>query len=86
VIFGFKRPSIFVPNLFFCKAVTQAAIVTAIFNNWHWKKESRCSPSSIIVIFYTTGLLSLPQSEIRAGKLLVDPGQHQEELTATVLW
>ena len=29
--------------------------------------------------FHTTGLLSLPQSEIRAGKLLVDPGHLQEE-------
>ncbi len=40
---------------------------------------SRCSPRSIIAVFHTTGLLSLPQSEIRAGKLLVDPGHLQEE-------
>jgi hypothetical protein len=30
--------------------------------------------SVIIAVFHTTGLLSLPQTEIRAGKLLVDPG------------
>ncbi len=40
---------------------------------------SRCSPSSIIAIFHTTGLLSLLQNKIRAGKLLIDPGHLQEE-------
>jgi hypothetical protein len=30
--------------------------------------------------FHTIGLLSPPESEIRAGKLLVDPGHLQEEL------
>ncbi len=40
---------------------------------------SRCSPSSIIAIFHTTGLLSLPQNKIRAGELLIDPGHLQEE-------
>jgi hypothetical protein len=34
-------------------------------------------PSFIIAILHTTGLLSFPQSEIRAGKLLVDPGHLQ---------
>jgi hypothetical protein len=31
-------------------------------------------------IFHTIGLLYPPESEIRAGKLLVDPGHLQEEL------
>ncbi len=31
-------------------------------------------------MFRTSGLLSLPESEIRAGKLLFDPGNLQEEL------
>jgi hypothetical protein len=66
-------------ELVFCQAVAQAAIAAAIFNNWHWKKASRCSPSSIIAIFHTTGLLSFPQNKIRAGKLLIDPGHLQEE-------
>jgi hypothetical protein len=38
-----------------------------------------CSSSSIIAIFHTTGLLSLPQNKIRAGKLLIGPGHLQEE-------
>jgi hypothetical protein len=38
------------------------------------------TPSSIFRIFHTIGLLSPPESEIRAGKLLVDPGHLQEEL------
>jgi hypothetical protein len=68
-----------VQNLFFCQAISQAAIATAIFNNWQWKKASRCSPNSIIAVFHTSDLLFLPQSEIRAGKLLVGPGHLQEE-------
>jgi hypothetical protein len=31
-------------------------------------------------IYHTSNLLSLPESKIRAGKLLVDPGHPQEEL------
>ena len=41
---------------------------------------SRCSPSSIFCIFHTSGLLTSYKKEIRAGKLLVDPGHLQEEL------
>jgi hypothetical protein len=63
----------------FCQAIGQTAIANAIFNNWQWKKASRCSPSSIIAVFHTSDLLFLSQSEIRAGKLLVDPGHLQEE-------
>jgi hypothetical protein len=40
---------------------------------------SRCSPSAIIAVFHTSGLLFLHKSEIRAGKLLVAPGHLQEE-------
>jgi hypothetical protein len=54
-------------------------MAAAIFNNWHWKRASRCSTSSIIAIFHTTGLLSLPQNKIRAGKLLIDSVHLQEE-------
>ncbi len=66
-------------ELVFCHAVAQAAIAAAIFNNWHWKRASRCSPSSIIAIFHTISLLSLPQNKIRAGKLLIDSVHLQEE-------
>jgi hypothetical protein len=65
---------------FFCQAVGQAAIGTAIFNNWQWKKASRCSPSLIIAVFHTSDLLFLPQSEIRAGKLLVDQGTFKKKV------
>jgi hypothetical protein len=65
--------------LFFLPGVGQAAIATAIFNNRQWKKGSKCSPSLIIAVFHTVDLLFLPQSEIRAGKLLVNPGHLQEE-------
>ena len=61
----------------FFQAVGQAAIATAIFNNCQWEKASRCSSSSIMAVFHTSDLLFLPQSEIRAGKLLV--GHLQEE-------
>jgi hypothetical protein len=44
------------------------------------KKASRCSPSSIFYKFHTDGLLTPPKKEIRAGKLLVDPGHLQEGL------
>jgi hypothetical protein len=66
-------------ELVFCQVAGHAAIATAIFNNWQWKKALRCSPSAIIAVFHTSGLLCLPKSEIRAGKLLVDPGHLQEE-------
>jgi hypothetical protein len=65
---------------FFYQAVGQAAIATAIFNNWQWKKASRCSPSLIIAVFHTSDLLFLPQSEIRAGKLFVDPGTFKKNM------
>jgi hypothetical protein len=63
----------------FCQAVDHAAIAPTIFNNWQCKKASRYSPSSIFAVFHTSGLSFLPQSEIRAVKLLVDPGHLQEE-------
>jgi hypothetical protein len=51
-----------------------------MFNYWLWKKVTRCSPSSIIrSISHQRPFISY-ESEIRAGKLLVDPGHLQEEL------
>jgi hypothetical protein len=44
------------------------------------EKGSRCSPSSIFCVFHTSGLLTPPKKEIRAGKLLVDPEHLQEGL------
>jgi hypothetical protein len=67
-------------ELVFCRASAQKAIAASIFNKWLWKKSSRCSPSSIFRIFHTIGLFSPLKNEIRAGKLLVDPGHLPEEL------
>jgi hypothetical protein len=67
-------------ELIFCRASVHEAIAASIFNKWLWKKGLRCSPSSIFRIFHTIGLFSPPKNEIRAGKLLVDPGHLQEEL------
>jgi hypothetical protein len=78
VVCGLKRPTCLYRTCF-CQAVAQKTIAASIFNYWLWKKASRCSPSSIIRYICTSGLLSLPESEIRAGKLLVDPGHLQEE-------
>jgi hypothetical protein len=61
----------------------QKAIAASIFSYWLWKSGKRCQdvlPAPLFAIFCTSGLLSLPESEIRAGKLRVDPGHLQEEL------
>jgi hypothetical protein len=68
-----------VQSFCFCQALSQAAIATAIFNNWQWKKAPRCFPSSIIAVFHTIGLFFLPHSEIIAPTIAT------EELAATVL-
>ncbi len=60
-------------------AAGYAAIATTIFNNWQWEKALWCSPCAIIAVFHTSGLLFLPNSDIRAGKLLFGPGHLQEE-------
>ncbi len=44
------------------------------------KRHQDILPAPLFAIFHTSGLLPLPESEIRAGKLLVDPGHLQEEL------
>jgi hypothetical protein len=43
------------------------------------KRRQDVLPAPLFAIFCTSVLLSLPESEIRAGKLLVDPGHLQEE-------
>jgi hypothetical protein len=44
------------------------------------KRRQDVLPSPLFAIFCTSGLLSLPEIEIRASKLLVDLGHLQEEL------
>ena len=65
MVFGLKRPSMSVQNLFFA---------------WLEKRRQDVLPALFFAIFHTSDLLSLPESEIRAGKLRVDPGYPQEEL------
>jgi hypothetical protein len=64
----------------FLPGSAQKAITAFIFNNWLWKGRQDVLQASFLTIFHTSGLLSPPESEIRAGKLLVDPGHLQEEL------
>ncbi len=80
MVFELKRPSMSVQNLFFARPAPKKPIAAAFSNNWLWKKAKKCSPTCIFRIFHTIGLLSPPEREIRAGKLLVDPGHLQEEL------
>jgi hypothetical protein len=51
-----------------------------MFNNWLWKRRQYVLAAPLFAIFYISGLLSLLEREIRAGKLLVDPGYLHEEL------
>ncbi len=44
------------------------------------KRHQDVLPAPFFTIYHTSDLLSLPESEIRAGNLLVDPGHRQEEL------
>jgi hypothetical protein len=63
----------FVQNLFFARPLAKLPSPPL------FSIIGRCSPSLIIIVFHTSDLLFLPESEIRAGKLLVDPGHLQEE-------
>jgi hypothetical protein len=44
------------------------------------KRRQNVLPAPFFAVFHTSSLLSLVQSEVRDGKLLVDPGHLQEEL------
>ena len=65
-----------VQNLFFARpALKKLFSITGCE-----KRHQDVLPAPFFAIFHTSDLLSLPESEIRAGKLLVDPGHLQEEL------
>ncbi len=51
-----------------------------MFNNWLWKRRQYVLPDPVFAIYDTSGLLCLPESEIRAGKLLGDPGHLQKRV------
>ncbi len=69
-----------VQKLFFARPATKKAS-PPLFTITGWgKRHQDVLPAPFFAIFHNSGLLSLPESEIRAGKLLVDPGHLQEEL------
>jgi hypothetical protein len=80
VVFGLKRPSMSVQNLFFARPATKKPSPTLFSITGCEKRHQDVLPAPFFAIFHTSDLLSLPESEIRAGKLLVDPGHPQEEL------
>ena len=69
-----------VQNLFFARPAPKKAIAALFSISGCVKRSQNVLPAPLFTIFRTSGLLSLHESEIRAGKLLVDPGHLQEEL------
>jgi hypothetical protein len=69
-----------VQNLFFARPAPKKTSPPLFSKNCCGKRHQDVLPAPFFAIFYTSDLFSLPESEIRAGKLLVDPGHPQEEL------
>jgi hypothetical protein len=69
-----------VQNLFFARPAPKKPSPPLFSITGCKKRRQNVLPAPFFVIFHTRDLLSLPKSEIRAGKLLVDPGHPQEEL------
>jgi hypothetical protein len=78
VVFGLKRPSMSVQNLSFARLLPKkpSPLFSVIGG------DKRCQdvlPASLFPVFGISPFLSCFKSEIRAGKLFVDPGHLQEE-------
>jgi hypothetical protein len=69
-----------VQNMFFASPAPKKPSPPLFSINGCEKRHQDVLPAPFFTIFHTSDLLSLPESEIRAGKLLVDPGHPQEEL------
>ncbi len=80
VIFGLKRPSMSVQDLFFARPAPKKPSPPLFSITGCGKRRQDVLPVPLFSIIHTSGLSSLLESEIRAGKLLVDPGHPQEEL------
>ncbi len=80
VVFGLKRPSMPVQNLFFARPTPEKPSPPLYSITSCEKRHQDVLPAPFFAIFHTSDLLSLPENEIRAGKLLFDPGHPQEEL------
>ena len=69
-----------VQNLFFARPAPKKPSPPLFSITGCKKRRQNVLRAPFFVIFHISDLLSLPKSEIRAGKLLVDPGHPQEEL------
>jgi hypothetical protein len=69
-----------VQTLFFARPAPKKPLPPLFSKTGCKKRLQNVLPAPFFVIFHTSDLLFLPKSEIRAGKLLVDPGHPQEEL------
>jgi hypothetical protein len=69
-----------VQNLFFARPAPKKPSPPLLSKTCCGKRHQDIHPAPFFVIFHTSGFLFLPESKIRAGKLLVDPGHPQEEL------
>jgi hypothetical protein len=73
-----------VQNLFFARPLPRLPSPLLFLIIVSGKRCQNVLSVPLFAIFHTSGLLSLPESEIRAGKLLVDPEHLQEELIGGV--
>jgi hypothetical protein len=73
-IFGLKRPSMSVQSLVFARPTPKEQSPPLFSITVCGKRHHNVLSAPLFAIFYTSGLFSLPESEIRAGKLLVNPG------------
>jgi hypothetical protein len=69
-----------VQNLFFARPAPKRPSPPLFSITGCEKRHPDVFPAPFFAIFHTSHLLSLPESEIRVVKLLVDPGHPQEEL------
>jgi hypothetical protein len=67
-------------NLFFARPAPKKLSSPLFSITGCEKRHQDVLPAPFFAIFHTSDLLSLPESEIRAGKLRVDPEYPQEEL------
>jgi hypothetical protein len=69
-----------VQNLFFARPAPKKPSPPLFLKTCCGKRHQDILPAPFFAIFHTSNFLFLPEIEIRAGKLLVDPGHPQEEL------
>jgi hypothetical protein len=70
----------FVHNLFFARLTPKNPSPPPFLRAGSGKRRQDVFPAPLFAVFHTSSLLSLPQSKIKAGKVLIDPGHLQGEL------